>query len=118
MNPTQYSYDQALGDLSAADSRIAEGRAMRLLGSISMTTLTLIGLTVASPTFNSGAATAAESATVQSFLKQEFAIAGVFTSQVGWAGLFLQKKDQLFVCFVSEAPQSPAVTTRYCKSVK
>jgi hypothetical protein len=64
-----------------------------------------------------GAATAAETATVQSLLSQEFAIVGAITSPVG-PGLFLQKKDQLFVCFVSETPQSPAVTTRYCKPVQ
>jgi hypothetical protein len=62
-------------------------------------------------------ATAAETVTVQSLLKQEFAIVGVITSPVG-PGLFLQKKDQLFVCFVSETPTSLAVTTRYCKPVQ
>ena len=41
-------------------------------------------------------ATAAETETVQSLLKKEFAIVGVITSPVG-PGLFLQKKDQLFV---------------------
>lgn len=65
----------------------------------------------------SGSAAAAETVTVQSLLKQEFAIVGAITSPAG-PGLFLQKKDQLFVCFVSETPQSPAVTTRYCKPVQ
>ena len=64
-----------------------------------------------------GAATAAETATVQSLLRQEFAVVGAITSPAG-PGLFLQKKDQLFVCFVSEMTQSPAVTTRYCKPVQ
>jgi hypothetical protein len=64
-----------------------------------------------------GAATAAETATVQSLLRQEFAVVGAITSAAG-PGLFLQKKDQLIVCFVSETPQSPAVTTRYCKPVQ
>jgi hypothetical protein len=49
--------------------------------------------------------------------QKEFAIVGVITSPVG-PGLFLQKKDQLFVCFVAETPTSPAVTTRYCKPVQ
>lgn len=64
-----------------------------------------------------GAATAVETVTVQSLLKQEFAIVGAIPSPAG-PGLFLQKKDQLIVCFVSETPQSPAVTTRYCKPVQ
>jgi hypothetical protein len=64
-----------------------------------------------------GAATAAETATVQSLLRQEFSVVGAITSPAG-PGLFLQKKDQLIVCFVSETPQSPAVTTRYCKPVQ
>jgi hypothetical protein len=51
MNPTQYSYDLALGDLSAAESRAADGCAVRPPGSI---TLTLIGLIIA-PTFNGSA---------------------------------------------------------------
>jgi hypothetical protein len=62
-------------------------------------------------------AMAAETETVQSLLKKEFAIVGVITSPVG-PGLFSQKKDQLFVCFVAETPTSPAVTTRYCKPVQ
>ena len=32
--------------------------------------------------------------------------------------LFLQKKDQLFACFVTETPQSPALKTFYCKPVQ
>ena len=60
---------------------------------------------------------AQESVTVQSLLKQDFAIVGAITSPAG-PGLFLQKKDQLFVCFVSETPQSPVVTTNYCKPVR
>ncbi len=64
-----------------------------------------------------GAATAEETVTVQSLLKQEFAVVGVHTTPIG-PGLYLQKRDQLFVCFVSETPQSAAVTTRYCKPVQ
>jgi hypothetical protein len=64
------------------------------------------------------AATAAETITVQSLLKQEFAVVGVTFNPAVGAGLFWQKKDQLFTCFVSETPQSPVVTTRYCKPVE
>ena len=61
-------------------------------------------------------ATAQEKITAQSLLTQNFAIVGTIPSPAG-PGLFLQKKDQLFVCFVAETPQSPSVTTSYCKPV-
>src|SRR5262245_33213771 len=72
-----------------------------------------LGMIVALP-----GATAAQTTTVQSLLRQDFAIVGVTTSVTGGGVLYLQKKDQLFLCFVSETPQSPAVTTRYCKPVE
>ena len=64
-----------------------------------------------------GVTMAEEAVTVQSLLKQDFAIVGVITSPAG-PGLFLQKKDRLFLCFVAETPSSPAVTTHYCKPVQ
>jgi hypothetical protein len=60
---------------------------------------------------------AEELQTVQTLLKQNFAIVGAITSPAG-PGLFLQKKDQLFICFVAEIPRSPTVATRYCKPVQ
>jgi hypothetical protein len=33
-------------------------------------------------------------------------------------GVFLQKKDELVLCFVAETPNSTAVAARYCKSVE
>ncbi len=65
----------------------------------------------------SGAVAAQESVTVQSLLRQDFAVVGTIASPIG-PGLFLQKKDQLFVCFVTETAQSPTLTTRYCKPVQ
>jgi len=62
-------------------------------------------------------AEAQESVTVQSLLDQDFAVVGAITSPIG-PGLLLQKKNRLFFCFVSETPQSTAVTTRYCKPVQ
>jgi hypothetical protein len=44
-------------------------------------------------------------------------VVGAITSQAG-PGLFLQKKDQLVVCFVSETKTSKSVTTQYCKPVE
>jgi hypothetical protein len=58
-----------------------------------------------------------ESTTVQSLLKQQFAVVGALASPIG-PGLFLQKADRLFLCFVSERPQSETVSTRYCKPVQ
>ena len=72
-----------------------------------------LGMIVALP----GAAAAAETVTVQSLLKQNFAIVGTITSPAG-PGLFLQKKDRLFICFVAETPQSATVATQYCKPVQ
>lgn len=73
-----------------------------------------LGLIVALP----GAATAAETATVQSLLKQEFTVVGAIFNPAAGGGLYLQKKDLLFFCLVSETPQSLTVTTRYCKPVQ
>ncbi len=64
-----------------------------------------------------GTAAMGEAVTVQSLLKQEFAVAGAIPSPAG-PGLFLQKKDQLFFCVVAETPKSASVATRYCKPVQ
>jgi hypothetical protein len=55
--------------------------------------------------------------TVESLLKDGFSVVGAIPSQVG-PGLFLQNKDQMFLCFVSETQDSANVTTRYCKPVQ
>jgi hypothetical protein len=66
----------------------------------------------------SGTVMAEEAATVQSLIKQGFAIVGTFQIPTGGAGLLLQNKDQVFFCFATETPTSPALTTRYCKPVQ
>jgi len=58
-----------------------------------------------------------EPITVQSLLTQQFAVVGSLWSPIGPA-IFLQKADRLFLCFVSEKPQSQTVATRYCKPVQ
>lgn len=63
-------------------------------------------------------AVAEENVTVQSLLAQQFVIVGAATSPAGGALLFLQKQQQLYLCFITETPQSVAVTTRYCKPVQ
>ncbi len=63
-------------------------------------------------------AVAEESVTVQSLLGQQFAIVGAATSPAGGALVFLQRQQQLYLCFITETPQSVAVTTRYCKPVQ
>ncbi len=54
---------------------------------------------------------------VQSLLKQHFNVVGSVSSAIG-PGLFLRKNNELFLCFVSETPQSTTVTTQYCKPVE
>jgi hypothetical protein len=54
---------------------------------------------------------------VQHLLNQEFAVVGTFPSPSG-VGVFLQKKDQLFLCLVTETPSSKTVSTSYCKPVE
>ncbi len=66
----------------------------------------------------SGTAMAQEATTVQSLVKQDFAIVGTTAPSAGGGGVYLQKKDQVFFCFVTETPTSKAVTTRYCKPVQ
>ncbi len=63
-------------------------------------------------------AIAEEPVTVQSLLKQQFIAVSSVTSPVGGGILFMQKQQQLFMCFISETPQSVTVTTRYCKQVQ
>ena len=61
------------------------------------------------------AAFAAEES-VQALLAAGFAVVGIVPSPAG-PGLFLQKGDKLFACFVAETPTSPDLSTRYCKPV-
>jgi hypothetical protein len=55
--------------------------------------------------------------TVQSLMKDGYAVVGVVASQAG-PGIFLHKGDALMVCFVAEKPDSPTVSTQYCKPVR
>jgi hypothetical protein len=64
------------------------------------------------------AAVAEEPVTVQSLLTQQFTVVGAVTPPGGGVSLFLQKQQQLFFCYVSETPQSVALTTHYCKPVQ
>jgi uncharacterized membrane protein len=59
-----------------------------------------------------------QSVTVQSLLRQDFAVVGAANGPRGGANLFLQKKDKLYFCFVSETPSSATVATKYCKPVE
>jgi hypothetical protein len=63
------------------------------------------------------AAQAEQPVTMKSPLAQEFAVVGTTTNAAG-GGVFLQKKDKLFFCNVTETPTSTTVVTRYCKLVE
>jgi hypothetical protein len=60
---------------------------------------------------------AAAAETVASLLAQEYTVVGGIQSNIG-VGIFLQKKEKLFLCFASETPTSPTIATRYCKPVQ
>ena len=62
--------------------------------------------------------TTAPAVTVQSLLAQDYAVVGTTAPAVGGGGVYLQKKDKLFFCLVSETPTSATVSTRYCKPVE
>ena len=86
-----------------------------LSGGITMRLTTMIAyagmlLAVSAPVM------AEEPVTVQSLLNQDFTVVSTITTHVG-PGLFLQKKDQLFLCFVVETQQSPTLNTLYCKPI-
>ena len=55
--------------------------------------------------------------TVASLLAEGYVVVAAIPTQIG-PGLFLQKGDRLFACFVSETPSSADLSTRYCKPVR
>jgi hypothetical protein len=54
--------------------------------------------------------------TVQSLLTNGYAVTASYQSPIG-PGLFLQKGDALYLCFVLETPNSTELKTQYCKAV-
>jgi hypothetical protein len=68
-----------------------------------------------------GAAASAQQAqqvTVQSLLAQDYAVVGTTAPASGGGAVFLQKKEKLYFCYVTETPTSATVATRYCKPVE
>jgi hypothetical protein len=69
-----------------------------------------------------GAASAQETKTpaitVQSLLAQDYAVVGTTSPAGGGAGVFLQKKEKLYFCFVFESVLSAVASTVYCKPVQ
>jgi hypothetical protein len=66
-----------------------------------------------------GFATAAlaQQATVKSLIGEGYVVVSTFMSRIGPA-IFLQKEGTLYVCFVTETPDSPVLKTNYCKTVE
>jgi hypothetical protein len=56
--------------------------------------------------------------TVQSLLAQDYAVVGTTAPAAGGGGVYLQKKEKLYFCFVAETPTSTTVATAYCKPVQ
>jgi len=63
-------------------------------------------------------AVSAQTMTVQSLINDGYTIAGIATSRIGGANLYLQKGNALVYCYAVETPTSPTVATQYCKPVK
>src|SRR4051794_33356992 len=63
-----------------------------------------------------GSAVGADKITVQSLISDGYAVASAWMSSIG-PGFILQKADKVFLCFVTERPDSPEVVTNYCKPV-
>ena len=61
-------------------------------------------------------ALAEDAMTVQSLLAGGYSVVSSMSSQIG-PGLFLQKGDSLYLCFVTEKPDAPEITTAYCKPI-
>ena len=76
----------------------------------------LFGLSV----LQAAAATDPAKPTVESLVKEGYEIISVFPSTAG-PGMLLEFDDEngpkLMMCFVAETPQSPDITTQYCKPV-
>jgi hypothetical protein len=61
--------------------------------------------------------TPSSEATVQSLLGSGYAVVSSFPSAIG-PGIFLQKAASLYLCFISETPQSADLRTDSCKPVR
>jgi hypothetical protein len=60
----------------------------------------------------------ADEITVSTLLRDGFDLVGAVPTSIGAPGLFMRKADKLYICFVSETPASPTLSTRYCKPVE
>jgi hypothetical protein len=76
----------------------------------------LFPLALLATTWCAAEASAAEAMTVDKLLADGYAVVAVMPSPAG-PGLFLEKGPSVWACFVSETPDSAAITTRYCKPV-
>jgi hypothetical protein len=76
------------------------------------------GLVLLGTTHQTTAQTPAEPVTVSSLMNQGYDLAGTIATTSGMPGLFLRKGARLYVCFVTETPQSLTVKTQYCKPVE
>jgi hypothetical protein len=74
----------------------------------------ILGLALAA---NLATAASAEQATVKSLIGEGYVVVSTFMSRIGPA-IFLQKDGTLYVCFVTETPDSPVLKTNYCKPIE
>lgn len=62
-------------------------------------------------------AVSAEAVTVQSLISDGYTAGAAWMTNIG-PGIFLQKAESLYLCFVTETPDNPVITTNYCKPVR
>ena len=68
-------------------------------------------------TSNSAAQPPPPAETVTTLLAKGYQVVSSYQSQIG-PGLFLQRVETLYLCFVQETPNTPELRTQYCKPVR
>ena len=64
-----------------------------------------------------GTANAQEKVSVKALTGDGYAVVSSFMTNIGPA-IFLQKAGNLYLCFVTERPDTPEIITNYCKPVR
>jgi hypothetical protein len=80
--------------------------------------IAIAGVVLLGMTRQATAQAPAERITVSSLVNQGYELASTVSAASGTPGLLLRKGTQIYLCFVSETPQSKTIATRYCKPIE